>query len=56
MQQMTEQFHQNATNIANVAKENAAAAMKVSTETTNAVKAATESIVAKTKSHKKKGE
>lgn len=56
MQQMTEQFHQNATNIANVAKENAAAAMKVSTETTNAVKAATESIVAKTKSQKKKGE
>lgn len=56
MQQMTEQFQQNATNIANVAKENAAAAMKVSTETTNAVKAATESIVAKTKSHKKKGE
>lgn len=56
MQQMTEQFHQNATNIANVAKENAAAAMKVSTETTNAVKAATESIVTKTKSHKKKGE
>lgn len=56
MQQMTEQFHQNATNIANVAKESASAAMKVSTETTNAVKAATDSIVAKTKSHKKKGE
>lgn len=56
MQQMTEQFHQNATNIANVAKESAAAAMKVSTETTNAVKSTADAIVAKTKSQKKKGE
>ncbi len=54
MQQMTEQLHQNATNIANVAKESAKTAMKVSEETSNAIKTTTESIVAKTKKPNKK--